>query len=137
MAKKRKKRKSKITRKMCDKLIDGRKSGLTKTGCAKLVGIDRTTLSAWINHPDTKLQSELARRWKDADAIYEQKLLQDLRMHSGKQWQATKYLLEVFNPDEYVVEKKQKNSVEANVKADVSLSDLFDDDVIDKILEDE
>ena len=129
--------KSKITKKMCDTLIDARKSGLTKTGCAKLVGIHRKTLQNWLYDPKTPLQCKLAERWVGADAIYEQKLLQDLRMHSGKQWQATKYLLEVFNPDEYVVEKKQKNTVEANVKADVSLSDLFDDDVIDKILEDD
>ena len=118
---------AKFNEEICNELCQYREEGLDMKYCADLAGIHRNTLTNWINK-GKKAKSgkyhDFFLRWKRATAKY-------IRLHQNhiaesNSWLAHQYLLQVTDPELYVVAEKQemeaKVSADANVNADVDLT---------------
>lgn len=131
-------RPSKISKKKCQILLEGRAAGLTKDRCADLAGIHRNTLSNWLDKGE-KAKSGIAHQfyldWQEADVRFE--MMELKRIMDSKDWRAHQYILAKTYPDEYNISQKVESKVEAEVKATVRLSDLFDDDVLNDIIDED
>jgi len=103
---------------ICEELCTLHAEGLPQKTCADLVGIDRKTLYNWIQQ-GKKARSGKKRdfyiRWVRAAAKYEREHLKQIS--GSTSWLAHQYLLQVKDPEQYVVAEKQQ--IEANAKATV------------------
>ena len=129
---------SKISKKICKRIIEGRSAGLTKERCADLVGIHPNTLRNWLDKGE-KAKSGIARQfyldWQEADVKFEMLELQ--RIMDSKDWRAHQFVLWANFGDRYIMPSKAEAKVEAEVKAEVRLSDYFDDEILDDILDED
>ena len=118
---------TKFNEEICNELCQYREEGLDMKYCADLAGIHRNTLTNWINK-GKKAKSgkyhDFFLRWKRATAKY-------IRLHQNhiaesNSWLAHQYLLQVTDPELYVVAEKQEMeaniNAEANLNADVDLT---------------
>ena len=113
---------TKFNDQICEELCSLHSEGLSQKTCADLVGIDRKTLYNWIQQ-GKKARSGKKRdfyiRWVKAAAKYERTHLK--RISDSSSWLAHQYLLQVKDPETYVVAEKQqieaetKTTLEANV----------------------
>ena len=113
---------TKFNDQICEELCTLHAEGLPQKTCADLVGIDRKTLYNWIQQ-GKKARSGKKRdfyiRWVRAAAKYEREHLNQISDSSS--WLAHQYLLQVKDPETYVVAEKQqieaetKQTIEANV----------------------
>lgn len=110
-------RKTKFNDALVEIVCIAHENGAPMNLCAKYAGIDRKTLYNWIKKgKDAKKGKfkEFYLRWEKSDAKYQLKHLQNINEHSKSDWKASKYLLEVNNPDEFVIERKVKQEIEQN-----------------------
>jgi len=113
---------TKFNEQICEELCSLHSEGLSQKTCADLVGIDRKTLYNWIQQ-GKKARSGKKRdfyiRWVKAAAKYERTHLR--KISDSSSWLAHQYLLQVKDPETYVVAEKQqieaetKTTLEANV----------------------
>ena len=113
---------TKFNEQICEELCSLHSEGLSQKTCADLVGIDRKTLYNWIQQGKKarsgKKRDFYIRRVKAA-AKYERTHLK--RISDSSSWLAHQYLLQVKDPETYVVAEKQqieaetKTTLEANV----------------------
>ena len=116
-------RPSKISKKKCQILLEGRAAGLTKDRCADLAGIHRNTLSNWLDKGE-KAKSGIAHQfyldWQEADVRFE--MMELKRIMDSKDWRAHQYILAKTYPDEYNISQKVESKVEAEVKSEVTVN---------------
>ena len=136
---------TKFNEQLCEELCTLHAEGLPQKSCADIVGIDRKTLYNWIQK-GKKAKSGKYRQfyinWLKASAKFEREHLSHISESTS--WLAHQYLLQVKDPETYVVAEKQemeaKVSADANLNADVDLtSDDFlnrELDLMKKIIED-
>jgi len=113
---------TKFNDQICEELCTLHSEGLPQKTCADLVGIDRKTLYNWIQQ-GKKARSGKKRdfyiRWVRAAAKYEREHLK--KISDSNSWLAHQYLLQVKDPETYVVAEKQqieaetKTTLEANI----------------------
>ena len=113
---------TKFNDQICEELCTLHSEGLPQKTCADLVGIDRKTLYNWIQQ-GKKARSGKKRdfyiRWVRAAAKYEREHLK--KISGSNSWLAHQYLLQVKDPETYVVAEKQqieaetKTTLEANI----------------------
>lgn len=113
-------RKPKFSEEIVKELCTLHENGLPKKSCAKYVGIDRGTLYNWIQK-GKKAKSgkykEFYDQWLKAEAKYELHHLN--KINKSPSWMSSQYLLQVHDPDTYVIAEKQK--LEADLKADMKV----------------
>ena len=106
----------------CEELCALHSEGLPQKSCADLVGIDRKTLYNWIQKGKTAKSGKYRKfyiNWLRAEAKYEREHLSHIS--DSTSWLAHQYLLQVKDPETYVVAEKQqieaetKTTLEANV----------------------
>lgn len=111
---------AKFNEEICKELIIAHENGLPKNACAGIVGINRRTLYDWLKKGE-KAKSGKYRdfylRWLKAEARFQAYHLK--KINDSKAWTASQYLLQVTDPETYVVAEKQE--MEANVKNDTTL----------------
>ena len=116
-------RPTKISKKKCQILLEGRAAGLTKDRCADLAGIHRNTLSNWLDKGENA-KSGIARQfyldWQEADVRFE--MMELKRIMDSKDWRAHQYILAKTYPDEYNISQKVESKVEAEVKSEVTVN---------------
>lgn len=106
---------NKFNEEICNDLCKYRAEGLTISDCAALCGIERHTVSAWVKKgksSKTGKHRDFYKKWVKATAKF--KRLHQKKISDSEDWRASKYLLEVTDPEHYVVNDKLE------VKADVN-----------------
>lgn len=121
--------KSKFSVELGKKLCNLHSNGLPAKACAKKCRIDRKTLYNWIKwgeKPSSKYH-QFYLDWEEADANYQMYHLN--KINKSDDWRASRYLLEVNDPECYVVPDKIENDITLNDNEQITkFSDLFDDD---------
>lgn len=113
---------AKFNEEICKEICDLHSEGLPQKSCADLVGINRRTLYDWIQkgkNAKSGKYKQFYQNWLRASAKYEREHLGEISGSSS--WLAHQYLLQVKDPETYVVAEKQqieaetKTTLEANV----------------------
>lgn len=118
-------RPSKFNEEICEELCTYYEEGLPQKTCADLCGIGRATLNRWVDK-GKKAKSGKYRdfylRWCKAKAKF-------IQHHTNKiadnpSWLASQYLLQVTDPETYVVAEKQQIEAtnETTVTADIDMT---------------
>lgn len=128
---------TKFNEQLCEELCTLHAEGLPQKSCADIVGIDRKTLYNWIQK-GKKAKSGKYRQfyinWLKASAKFEREHLSYISESTS--WLAHQYLLQVKDPETYVVAEKQE--MEANINAEANLNadvDLTSDDFLNQELD--
>ena len=111
----------KFNEQICEELCALHSEGLPQKSCADLVGIDRKTLYNWIQKGKKARSGEYRKfylEWLKASARYEREHLNHIS--DSQSWMAHQYLLQVKDPETYVVAEKQE--MEANLKTDSNVN---------------
>lgn len=117
---------TKFNEQICEELCALHSEGLPQKSCADLVGIDRKTLYNWIQKGKNAKSGKYRQfyiNWIKAAAKFEREHLGHIS--DSPSWLAHQYLLQVKDPDTYVVAEKQQIEQEttATVNADVDMND--------------
>jgi hypothetical protein len=113
---------AKFNEEICKEICDLHSEGLPQKSCADLVGINRRTLYDWIQkgkNAKSGKYKQFYQNWLRASAKYEREHLGEIS--GSNSWLAHQYLLQVKDPETYVVAEKQqieaetKTTLEANV----------------------
>lgn len=118
-------RPTKFNEQLCEQLCTLHEEGLPQKSCADYCGIDRTTLHRWLKKGE-KAKSGKYRQfflnWIRSEAKYEMKHLTHISDSSS--WLAHQYLLQVKDPETYVVAEKQEMEMKADttVTADIDMT---------------
>ena len=113
---------AKFNEEICKEICDLHSEGLPQKSCADLVGINRRTLYDWIQkgkNAKSGKYKQFYQNWLKASAKYEREHLSHIS--DSASWLAHQYLLQVKDPETYVVAEKQqieaetKTTLEANV----------------------
>ena len=113
---------AKFNEEICKEICDLHSEGLPQKSCADLVGINRRTLYDWIQkgkNAKSGKYKQFYQNWLRASAKYEREHLSEIS--GSNSWLAHQYLLQVKDPETYVVAEKQqieaetKTTLEANV----------------------
>ena len=116
----------KFNEQICEELCALHSEGLPQKSCADLVGINRRTLYDWLKKGE-KAKSGKYRQfyinWLKSSAKYEREHLNHIR--DSPSWLAHQYLLQVKDPETYVVAEKQQieSTNETTLTADVDMTD--------------
>lgn len=113
----------KFSEEICIELCAAHEEGLPQTDCADLVGINRKTIARWLEKGKSAKSGKHRNfylNWKKAHAKF--KRFHINKINKSNFWQASQYMLQVSDPDTFVVaEKKEVESkVDANVKQETS-----------------
>ena len=136
---------AKFNEEICNCLTELYSDGIPLKYCADAVGIARSTIYYWMDKGEKAKSGKYRKFYQDmqrARAKFIQKNMKDIQ--ENKSWMAKQYLLQVTDPEQFVVAEKQemeaKVSADANLNADVDLtSDDFltrELDLMKKIIED-
>lgn len=118
-------RPTKFNEQVCEELCALHEEGLPQKSCADMLGIARKTLYNWLQKGE-KAKSGKYRQfylnWLRASARYERKHLGHISDSSS--WLAHQYLLQVKDPETYVVAEKQQIEAtnETTVTADIDMT---------------
>lgn len=114
-------RKTKFNDAVVEILCKAHENGASLKTSAKFAGLDRKTVRNWLNQGKEQKRGkkrDFYLKWQEADAKYQLYHLKNIKDHAKSDWRASKYLLEVNDPEQYVVEKKYKSQQENNIKLD-------------------
>lgn len=103
---------TKLDEDMIKFLCTAHENGAPQTVCAKLANIDRKTLYNWIQkgkHSKRGKFHDFYVKWENADGKFQTYHLRNITEHAKKDWRASRYLLEVANPQEFVIQEKIQN----------------------------
>jgi hypothetical protein len=128
---------TKFNQDLCNDLCELHSQGLPKERCAYIVGINRKTLYRWLKKGENAKSGKYRQfylQWMKSEAEYE--LMHLGHINESTSWLAHQYMLQVMDPERYVVAEKQE--METTVKADANINadvDLTSDDFMNKELE--
>ena len=109
---------AKFSEDVCNCIIENYSEGLTISDCADIAGVARETVHRWMKKGETARSGKYKQFYIDmlrARAKFKKHHQQKIA-HSNS-WMASQYLLQVTDPDNYVIAEKQQ--IEANAKATV------------------
>ena len=116
---------TKFNEQICEELCSYYEEGLPQKTCADLCGISRMTLNRWVEkgrNAKSGKYREFYLRWCKSKAKF-------IQHHTNKiaenpSWLASQYLLQVTDPETYVVAEKQEMEMKAdtNITADVDMT---------------
>lgn len=102
-----------------ERLCLAHENGASKKLCAEMCGISRETLHSWLRQgreAKSGKKKDFYDKWLISHGKFKMFHLQNITKASEKDWKASKYLLEVSDPDEFVIEKR----VNAKQKVDTT-----------------
>ena len=109
---------AKFNEEICKELIIAHENGLPKNACASIVGINRRTLYDWLKKGEKAKSGkyhDFYLRWLKAEARFQAYHLK--KINDSKSWTASQYLLQVTDPETFVIAEKQQ--VEAQIDQQV------------------
>lgn len=128
---------AKFNDEICECLVEFYSDGMPLKYCADAVGINRSTIYDWMKKGEKAKSGKYRKFYQDmqkARAKFIKKNMQDIQ--DSKSWMAKQYLLQVTDPEQFVVAEKQE--MEANVKNDTTLKadvDLTSQEFMNRELE--
>jgi len=117
---------SKCTPALIKKIVPLIRKGATIDAACKACNIDRTTHYAWLKYakdPTKKNHIKYKELTEKALAEYETELLEQIQIHSSKQWQAAAWILERRFRGKFGKEADQQDADE--VREDIKVDDKF------------
>lgn len=116
---------TKFNEDICNDLCELHSQGLPKERCSYIVGINRKTLYRWLKKGENAKSGKYRKfylQWKKAEAEYE--IMHLSHINHSPSWLAHQYMLQVMDPDRYVVAEKQQieSTNETTVTADVDMT---------------
>lgn len=116
---------TKFNQKITEEIIQLYSQGVPLKHCASAVGIDRTTIRNWMNKGKNAKSGAYRKFYLDMmKARAEFILYHQNKVANNKDWRASKYLLEVTEPETFVIEKKIATEVNADVRHDTNLNEF-------------
>ena len=117
---------TKFNQDICNDLCQLYGQGLSQTDCADIVGINRRTLHRWLEKGKNAKSGKYRQfylQWRKAKAEY--KRMHISHINNSSSWLAHQYMLQVMDPETYVVAEKQEmeTTVKADIAADVDMND--------------
>ena len=116
----------KFNEETCQCLVENYSKGLPLKYCADIAGIDRRTVHRWMEKGRNSKRGKYHDFYKDmqkAKSKFVSKNLLDIQ--ENKSWMAKQYLLQVTDPEQFVVAEKQQIEAETKttLEANVDMSD--------------
>ena len=116
----------KFSEETCQCLIENYSKGLPLKYCADIAGIDRRTVHRWMEKGRESKRGKYRDFYIDmqrAKSKFVSKHIQ--KIQDNKSWMSSQYLLQVTDPDEFVVAEKQKieSETKATIQAEVDMTD--------------
>ena len=128
---------TKFNQEICNDLCELHSQGLPKERCAYIVGINRKTLYRWLKKGEKAKSGKYRQfylQWMKSEAEYE--LMHLGHINESTSWLAHQYMLQVMDPERYVVAEKQEMEANINAEAQVQADvDLTSDDFMQKELD--
>lgn len=117
---------AKFNEEICKCLVEFYADGIPLKYCADAVGINRSTIYDWMEKGAKAKSGKYKKFYLDmqkARAKFIQKNVKEIQ--DNKSWMAKQYLLQVTDPDEFVVAEKQKieSETKATIQAEVDMTD--------------
>ena len=124
----------KFSEDICQCLIDFYSDGMPLKYCADAVGIHRNTVYDWMKKGEKAKSGKYRKFYLDmqkARAKFIAKNVKDIQ--NNKSWMAKQYLLQVTDPEQFVVAEKQQieaeTKTELTAKVDMSDPRIQEDDL--------
>lgn len=116
----------KFSDEICNCLIENYGKGLPLKYCADIAGVHRNTVTNWMNKGEAARSGKYREFYLDmqkARSKFISKNLQDIQ--DNKSWMAKQYLLQVTDPEQFVVAEKQQIEAETKqtIQAEVDMND--------------
>ena len=118
--------KPKFSEEICECLVESYGKGLPLKYCADAVGIHRNTLLNWMKKGEAARSGKYRDFYIDMQRAKSKFISHHLqKIQDNKSWMSSQYLLQVTDPDEFVVAEKQKieSETKATIQADVDMND--------------
>ena len=116
----------KFSEEICECLVENYGKGLPLKYCADAVGIHRNTLLNWMKKGETAKSGKYREFYLDMQRAKSKFIAHHIgKIQDNKSWMSSQYLLQVTDPDEFVVAEKQKieSETKATIQAEVDMSD--------------
>ena len=117
---------AKFNEEICKCLVEFYADGIPLKYCADAVGINRSTIYDWMKKGEKAKSGKYKKFYLDmqkARAKFIQKNVKEIQ--DNKSWMAKQYLLQVTDPEQFVVAEKQQIEAETHstIQAEVDMSD--------------
>ena len=117
---------AKFNEEICKCLVEFYADGIPLKHCADAVGINRSTIYDWMKKGEKAKSGKYKKFYLDmqkARAKFIQKNVKEIQ--DNKSWMAKQYLLQVTDPEQFVVAEKQQIEAETHstIQAEVDMSD--------------
>lgn len=109
-----------LTRGLVDRIAKMAARGYPDSAIARAIGIQPDTLDVWLRRGRDEARGvygALARAWDAAQAAAETELVEEWRLHTGRDWRAAQTFLERRWPERWGV--RQETKVTGKLEADV------------------
>ena len=116
----------KFSEEICECLVENYGKGLPLKYCADAVGIHRNTLLNWMKKGETAKSGKYRDFYLDMQRAKSKFIAHHIgKIQDNKSWMSSQYLLQVTDPDEFVVAEKQKieSETKATIQAEVDMTD--------------
>jgi len=123
---------AKFNEETCKCLVELYADGIPLKYCADAVGINRSTIYDWMDKGAKAKSGKYKKFYLDmqkAKAKFIQKNVKEIQ--DNKSWMAKQYLLQVTDPETYVVEKK----VNAGLDVKTNFDELFNEEDIKRFID--
>ena len=117
---------AKFNEEICKCLVEFYADGIPLKYCADAVGINRSTIYDWMKKGEKAKSGKYKQFYLDmqkARAKFIAKNVKDIQ--DNKSWMAKQYLLQVTDPEQFVVAEKQQieSETKATIQAEVDMND--------------
>ncbi len=112
---------TKFTEEVCQCLIENYSKGIPLKYCADAAGINRKTIYDWMNKGKKAKSGKYNQFYKDMQRAKTKFISHHMqKISDSKSWMASQYLLQVTDPETYVIAEKIKQEVSADVNTTLS-----------------
>ena len=118
--------KKKFSAELCECIIEFHSQGTPLKYCADAVGIHRNTLLNWMKKGESAKSGKYRDFYLDMQRAKSKFIAHHIgKIQDNKSWMSSQYLLQVTDPDEFVVAEKQKieSETKATIQAEVDMND--------------
>jgi hypothetical protein len=127
--------KPKFSEEICECLVENYGNGIPLKYCADSVGIARSTLYYWMDKGKNAKSGKYRKFYLEMQRAKSKFISHHMqKISESKNWQASQYLLQVTDTEQFIVKEKREIEANANIKTELikqlerPLPELEDDD---------
>ena len=117
---------TKFSEEICECLVESYSQGIPLKYCADIAGIHRKTVYDWMNKGKAAKSGRYRQFYIEMQKAKSKFIAHHIKkIENNKSWMSSQYLLQVTDPDEFVVAEKQKieSETKATIQAEVDMND--------------